>query len=133
MRPEQVWPLDDEYADDYDRVVAVGREVAAELDVVVVSIARNAMPLAGNTAGLVEEARRGFRSLRWFVFENDSEDGTDTFDKVAELCDWIQVRHETLGGLDSRGFEPERTERLAYCRNACHDWVRENAAGTTGR
>jgi hypothetical protein len=129
MRPESVWPVDRDYIVAYERDVAVGRQVAAELDVVVVSIARNAMPLIDNTAGLLAEARQGFRSLRWFVFENDSEDGTDTFlDRAAELRDWIQVRHETLGGLDSRGFEPERTERLAYCRNICHDWVRENAA-----
>jgi hypothetical protein len=132
MRPETVWPVDAEYADDYARDVAVGRRVASELDVVVVSIARNAMPLINNTAGLLAEARRGFRSLRWFVFENDSEDGTnDYLDRAAERHGWIQVRHETLGGLDSRGFEPERTERLAYCRNACHDWVREHAAGAT--
>jgi hypothetical protein len=126
MRPEEVWPVDAEYADDYERMVRVGRETAAELDVAIVAIARNAMPLIRNTFGLVGQLRAGFRRSQVFVYENDSEDGT------AEYLDGqpITAEHDTLGGIDSRGFEPERTVRLAHCRNRCHDWVREHAAGS---
>ena len=131
MRPEDVWPVDEEYQADYDRMVDVGRKTAHELDACVVSIARNAMPLLENTVGLVTELAGGFRSLRWHVYENDSEDGTAEFlDGIAAGSPWITVEHESLGGIDSRGFEPERTTRLADCRNKCHDWVRTHAADT---
>lgn len=127
-RPEDVWFLDREYADEYHRMVAVGREVAAETDVAIVGIARNARPFIVETLNSIAKVRSGFRSSRVYVFENDSTDGTnDLLDFHAEPD--FTVEHEALGGVDSRGFEPERTVRLAYCRNNCHDWVRQNAAG----
>ncbi len=130
VMPESAWPVDPEYKDYYDAGVAGGREIAAQSDAVIVAIARNAMPAIGNTMLLSAEVARGFKSCRMFVFENDSEDETATLlDAVAaDHGDWFTVRHETLGGIDARGFEPERTVRLAYCRQQCLEWVRLNAA-----
>jgi hypothetical protein len=131
MRPEDVWGVDEECQDDYAEMVDMGRATARELDTVVVSIARNAMPLLENTVGLVDEVQAGFRDCRWYVFENDSADGTGEFlEQQASTRPWMTVDRETLGGIDSRGFETERTTRLAYCRNKCHEWVRTNAAKT---
>lgn len=125
MRPEDVWPVDEEYQDKYDRMVAVGRESAKDLSVAIVAIARNAKPYLANTLMLIEEVRRGFGRSSVYVFENDSEDGTaEVLDEYALATAGVAVGHETLGGVDSRGFEPERTVRLAYCRNKCHDFVR---------
>jgi glycosyltransferase involved in cell wall biosynthesis len=64
-----------------------------------------------------------------FVFENDSTDGTaEALDGHALRNDWFHVQHDTWGGIDSRGFEKERTERLAKARNICMEWVRENGS-----
>lgn len=125
------WPVDPEYADDYQRAVAAGRETAKDLDAVIVAIARNAMPALVNTLALAGEVAKSFRSAAMYVFENDSADQTaEVLRNVAQTHSWFYSEHETLGGIDSRGFEPERTHRLAYCRNKCLEWVRANAAGT---
>jgi hypothetical protein len=128
MTPE-FWPQllrDDEFADSYDRHVAIGREAAGDL--VIVSICRNAMPHLSNTVSLVDRLAGVFRSCRYFVFENDSADGTDSFlDFAAGDRPWMTVEHATLAREDIRGFQPERTIRLAEYRNRCVRWVKENA------
>lgn len=128
IRPEPVWPVDAEFVELYERMVRVGRGTAADQDVVVVSIARNAKPYLANTCLLVDELRQGFRSLRWYIYENDSNDGTGEFLEVfAAGREWVTVERETLGVPDERGFQKSRTERLAGCRNRCLEWVRHNA------
>lgn len=131
VMPEQFWPVDPEYQAYYDAGVATGRQVAAETDAVIVGIARNALPALVNTVLLAAKVRSMFRSCQMFVFENDSQDATPTIlDHLASDFPWFHTVHETLGGEDVRGFERARTDRLAYCRNKCMNWVRENAAET---
>jgi hypothetical protein len=126
--PEDFWPIDDECRESFNRMTALGRSVAKSISVAVVSIARNAMPVLANTLELVDELRRGFGGMKYYVLENDSADGTaECLDAFAATRPWAIMEHDTLGGIDSRGFERERTERLASCRNRCHDWVSKNA------
>lgn len=121
-RPEDVWPVDQEYAADYARMVEQGRAVAADLKVSIVAIARNAMPYLVNTLELIEELRAGWRSSSVYFYENDSVDGTGVvLDNYAQARDGVFIEHDSLGGEDARGFEPERTTRLAHCRNRCLD------------
>lgn len=128
MNPDSnLWPVDAEYAALYDASVAAGREVARESSVCIVAIARNAMPYLTTTLGLVADVRRDFKESAFYVFENDSEDETAA---VLDADGSLTVEHETLGGVDARGFEPERTHRLAYCRNKCHRRVAEDGAWT---
>lgn len=130
-RPEDVWVVDQEYAADYEQRVADGRAVAREQSANIVAIARNAMPLMANTFDLLCEVQAGFADCKMFVYENDSTDGTGTaLDKAASVLPWLTVEHGSLGGEDSRGFEPERTIRLAHCRNRCLEWVREHRKAT---
>jgi hypothetical protein len=132
VRLEEFWPVDAEFEDSYARMTAVGKEAARQGDAVIVGIARNAMPYLQNTLRLVAEAVPQFRSCRMYVYENDSTDGTDgCLDAFAADNPWLTVEHDTLGGPDARGFEPERTVRLAGCRNKCLEWVRANAPGVT--
>lgn len=131
-RPEDVWAVDDDCAGDYARHVAVGRETARDLSAVVVGIARNATPHIANTLALVEELSGGFANFKMHVYENDSVDDTASIlDDFARKHVWFDVRHDTLGVPDSRGFEPDRTHRLAACRNECHDYVRRHASNST--
>lgn len=125
MRPEDVWPVDPEYQEGYTQMVEVGRQTAKDLSVAIVAIARNSSPYLANTLCLIDEVRRGFGRSSVYFFENDSEDGTnEVLDQYAAASAGVTVEHESLGGADSRGFEADRTVRLAYCRNKCHDYVR---------
>lgn len=125
LRPEDVWPVDEEYAAAYDGRVAGGRGLAERSGVNIVGIARNAMPALPNTLALLDEVAAGFERRKAFVFENDSSDGTPAaLDGHAARNDWFHVAHDTWGGIDSRGFERARTERLAKARNLCLEWVR---------
>jgi glycosyltransferase involved in cell wall biosynthesis len=127
LRPEGLWPVDAEYEGVYKSATAAGRETASSCGVNIVSLARNAMPLLTNTLALVDEVRQGFARCQMFVFENDSTDDTATaLDAHAQKNEWLTVAHDTWGGSDSRGFERERTERLAKARNICLEWVRAN-------
>ena len=131
-RPEDVWHNDEEWLDLYHSKVAKGRAAAAVGDAVIVGIARNALPYLPNTLSLMAEVRSAFRSCKAYIYENDSTDGTAAcLDVFAAGNQWLTVEHDTLGGRDSRGFEPERTIRLAGCRNKCLEWVRKNAASAT--
>jgi hypothetical protein len=124
------WPIDPAYEVSYRDRVRAGREVAAQLDAAIVMIARNARPYIVGTMQRLAEARDGFRSSSIYVFENDSTDGTAEYLDHMAVLPGVHVEHETLGGADMRGFGDERTNRLAYCRNKCLEWVRNNAANT---
>lgn len=127
-RPEDIWPVDKRYLASYDDHVAFGREEARQRRLAVVSICRSAMPYLPNTLALVEELGGMWRDCQYFVYENDSSDDTaDVLDNCARMRSWMHVRHDTLGREDMRGFQPERTVRLAEYRARCQDWVRERA------
>jgi hypothetical protein len=128
-----VWPVEAGYEEGYERMVRAGRGVAGQLSACIVGIARNAMPNLANTLPLVEEVRSGFAESSVYFYENDSTDDTAAvLNKYAAERQGVTVEHDTLGflGEDTRGFEPDRTIRLAACRNRCHDWVRQNASKT---
>lgn len=130
--PEDIWPVDSEYADLYRQKVTTGRLVAADLNACIVAIARNAMPALKNTLALVEQVQAGFRDCRMYVYENDSTDGTDaTLDEFAASHEWFTVEHAHHDREDMRGFEKSRTKALAQYRTACQEWVRKHASGTS--
>lgn len=131
-RPEAVWPVDDDYAADYEAKTLAGIAMAKDTSAAIVAIARNSLPALANTLPLITMVKRQFRDCKMYFWENDSQDATAAvLDKYAEIEPGVTVEHGTLGGIDSRGFEKERTERLALCRNKCLEWVRANAADTT--
>lgn len=129
MRPEDMWLLEDEYAEAYHEKCAAGREVAGRAKVAIVGIARTAMPHLANTLGLIDDTADLFGSAVAYFYENDSTDETP-----AVLKEWgskrrgVVVESEAIGAAEGRGFEPDRTVRLARCRNRCKAWVAANAA-----
>jgi hypothetical protein len=131
-RPEAVWPVDPDYEADYEAKTLAGIAMAKDTSAAIVAIARNSLPILANTLPLITMVKRQFKDCKMYFWENDSEDATAAvLDKYAEIEPGVTVEHGTLGGIDSRGFEKERTERLALCRNKCLEWVRDNAADTT--
>ena len=132
LRPEDVWPVDEEYAASYSQKVAIGRETAKSQECVLVGIARNACPWLNNTLALVDEVSQSFGKFSAFVFENDSDDETkDVLSAWRDSRPWASVEMTTLGGADSRGFEKERTRRLALARSVCMQYVRAKAPKAT--
>lgn len=132
LTPEQVWPVDRDFEAEYRGKVRVGSQIASSLNATIVAIARNAMPHLPNTLELVSQAQRLFNACRLYVYENDSTDDTaSVLDAYAATRSWVTVEHETLGVCDGRGFEKERTRRLAACRTKCQDWVRSHAPHTS--
>lgn len=125
-RPEDFWDVD--YVESYKEHVEFGRSDARRQKLAVVCICRNAMPYLANTLRLVDELAGLWRDCVFYVYENDSTDETATVLDDFAIRQWVAVEHDTLGGEDARGFEPERTIRLAKCRSRCQEWVRRNAA-----
>jgi hypothetical protein len=127
-RPEDMWAIDEGYEAAYQQRVEYGRVEARRQKLAIVSIARNSMPHLANTLRLVDELAGLWRDCSYYVYENDSTDGTaEALDDFA-IRQWVTIKHDTLGGIDARGFEPERTHRLAGCRTKCQEWVRRHAA-----
>jgi len=124
-RPEDFWDID--YVDSYKEHVEFGRVEARRQKLAIVAICRNAMPHLRNTLALVDELAGLWRDCSLYVFENDSTDETAALLDDFAIRQWVTIEHDTLGGEDSRGFEPERTVRLAKCRTRCQDWVRNRA------
>jgi hypothetical protein len=126
-RPEDFWEIEPKYRESYDERTNAGVQEAAKSKIAIVAIARNAMPYLKNTLALVDEMAARFRQAVMYVYENDSADNTaEALDEFATR-QWVSVEHATLKRDDYRGFEPERTVRLAEYRNRCRDWVEENA------
>lgn len=123
-RPEDIWGVDDNYLESYRDHVSYGRDEARRRRLAIVSICRNAMPHLKNTMRLIDELAGLWQDCQWYVYENDSVDGTaEALDDFARLRAYVTVEHETLGREDFRGFQPERTVRLAEYRSRCQEWV----------
>lgn len=127
-QPEEIWHVDESYYAGFQERIDMGLVEARRRKLAIVSIARNAMPHLKNTLRLVDELSKLWRDCVYYVFENDSTDETpQVLDEFAERP-WVTVEHDTLGGEDTRGFQPDRTVRLAKCRTRCQEWVRNHAA-----
>jgi hypothetical protein len=126
--PDVLLPPDNEFAEDYYVTVAAGRKAAKDLRVAFVAIARNAMPFIPRTLSTLERTASYFRESFFYVYENDSTDGTKDF-----LSEWATAgnRFCTLveNGRPHLNFTKaaDRTHALAEYRNACRLWVSEKA------
>lgn len=128
-KPEDFWVVEDAYRPQYQKYIALGEAQAVQAKVCFLAIARNAMPYIENTLHLVDECSQKFAGRRFYVFENDSEDGTnDVLDSFSATRQWVTVEHDTLGRPDYRGFEEDRTIALAEYRNRCRHWAEHHAS-----
>lgn len=127
-RPEDFWPVEESCRERYGQYVGYGAAEAARSKVAIVSICRNAMPYLINTLDLVDELAGKFLEASFYVYQNDSEDGTvAALDDFASTRPWAAVEHASLHRPDYRGFQPERTVALAEYRNRCRLWVEHHA------
>lgn len=127
-QPEDIWLVEDAYLQAYQEKIEYGRAAARRAKLAIVSICRSAMPHLKNTLRLVDDLALRFRDTAFYVYENDSDDETPAVLYDFALRQWVTVEYGTTGEPDERGFEPDRTHRLARCRTKCQEWVRRNAA-----
>ncbi|MDE2396069.1 MAG: hypothetical protein KGL43_19450 [Burkholderiales bacterium] len=93
-------------------------------DLVFVGLARDCEASLHNAVTQLSAVAPPARRVRWFVVESDSSDAT------VRVLERLEATHEgfafrSLGSLRDR--LPARTQRIAHCRNACLDWLREQA------
>lgn len=80
----------------------------------ILGVVRNSEKYLSHTIKKLVEATSGFREVEFFVVESDSIDKTN--EVLARLKrNGLPVLHVSLGNLAAR--YPERTQRIAYCRN----------------
>jgi hypothetical protein len=128
MNPDDYWNSEPAYQKQYDGFVDMGRAMAADAKLCVLSIARNAMPHLTNTLSLLEQAVAPFKQAVFYAYENDSTDGTgEELVRFAETRPWVAVERASLGRPDLRSFEEDRTVALAEYRNRCRLWAKANA------
>jgi hypothetical protein len=125
---ELIFPLP-AFEESYAAHAHLGRQVAADANVVFVGLARNcADHLAGNLVRL-ESLAEAFASWRLHVETNDNDDDTDQV--LLDFCTahrQATFTSQTLGRQQyTTEFAGRRTEALAEYRTACQRWVRDNA------
>jgi len=95
------------------------------LSLLVTGLVRNgAATLAADVARL-GAALAGVGEIHWFLIESDSSDGTLAALEAQALAT-PNFRFRSLGALEP-GL-PQRSERIAHCRNACLAEIREHPA-----
>jgi glycosyltransferase involved in cell wall biosynthesis len=104
---------------------------ASELqhDVLIAGVARNCARTLPSTVQGLAAAMPRFHAVRWMVVESDSSD--DTVAVLQHLAATVPgFAYRSLGALAER--MPERTERLALCRNTYLDHLAELQRDATG-
>lgn len=86
----------------------------AEYTFLVVGVVRNTGKTVGRDVRRIKKILSSAKSVSWFLVESDSTD--DTLMRLDQLAQKTpQFTYVSLGSLE--GTHPERTDRIAYCRN----------------
>jgi len=92
-------------------------------NVLMAGVARNCARQIRDDVSKLRAALADFKQVSWLVIESDSDD--DTLLELSKLAAEIpSFRYMSLGRLSER--YPTRVERIAHCRNAYIDELKEN-------
>lgn len=127
-KPDLVMPpISRECAPDYWRYVESGEQLAADTHLTILGLCRNAMPFIDINVKRMQRLVSAFRSWHGYIYENDSEDGTDEC-----LQNW-SVALEELAVESVKNGRPQlshekstrRTDAMAEYRQRCVEWARK--------
>lgn len=90
--------------------------------IVIAGLARNCAAVLAEQVAEVNRRLSPSFSIQWIIIESDSSDGTD---RVLSSLANQNLRYECLGNLSER--IPQRTARIAHCRNRYLRLLRECA------
>jgi hypothetical protein len=126
--PDNVLPVDPEFAGLYADLTCEGALVAAKSKVAIVGLARDLAGILPLSIRRIQETVRHFAGWKAFVVENDSTDGTKDLLQRWAMDDPLHVIVEMSdnGRPHLRGFEPARTVAMADYRNRCREMVRKH-------
>lgn len=129
--PDDVVPVDDEFADLFVSMVNAGVESARQQSVCFVGMARDIAGVLPHSLSRLEALGSNFRTWSAVVVENDSTDGTKEL-----LLEW-EEKHlgrviadcRDLGRERLSGFEATRVERYAEYRTRYRDIAADHFPG----
>lgn len=125
--PDNVLPVDSEFAELFKEVAREGEAIAARSSVAIVGLARDIAGILPATIERIEHTGRAFDHYHVIVVENDSVDGTkDVLRQWQERCPAIILHLEDNGREHLHGFEQARVVALAEYRNRCRELVRKH-------
>lgn len=117
--PEDVLPVDEEFAEDFAQAVKLGLDTAKHKRVVFVGMARSIAGILPTTIRRLEQIGGFFNAWKAVIVENDSNDDTKEV-----LAEWAAQRPgqvladcRDLGYEHLHGFEALRVQRYAELRN----------------
>lgn len=128
-------PISPECAPQYWEAVERGTEIARDTDVTFVGLVRNSMPWLQLSADRLAALGGRFRNWRAFIYENDSDDGTDEFLRAWSTTEprvTVQTERHDRPQLSTEKSK-RRTDALAEYRQRCLDWARDHAPGGNHR
>lgn len=91
--------------------------------IIVAGLVRNAARTMRREIHWIQKRLSAFKSLEWVIVESDSEDQTasELLKLSSEISNFTAL---SLGNLER--VLPDRLDRIAFCRNAYLDYIREN-------
>ena len=98
-------------------------DALAKLEIAVVGVTRNGARFLSQEIARLRKATSAFGAVHALVIESDSSDSTLTVLHEAARA-WPALRYKSLGQL--RESLPQRTVRIAHCRNAYLDELASN-------
>lgn len=120
-----------EFKDDYISKINIGFEYLKESKIGILGLCRNVSNKIENLAIFIENIQK-FTDVKTFLYENDSEDNTVA--KLSKIKNRISNFNYESKQLNNKAFgqtkEKERTSRLAYYRNQCINYAKDNFADT---
>jgi hypothetical protein len=126
-------PLVKEFREPYRERLELGLQLLAESEVVIVGLVRNVASVLGPNVQKLSALRERCKSLHFFLFENDSTDGTP--DALARLRDAVPGFDYLSQKLDLKAFgsvkDTPRIEALARHRRTCQREVAERFSHAT--
>lgn len=89
-------------------------KVLLDTPIIVVGLVRNGVPKLEENVTILNKALSKFSEVHWLLIESDSTDDTERLlKKISEKVP--RFRYLSQGNLSEK--MPQRTERLAFCRN----------------
>lgn len=120
---EAFWPPAEDYIKQYQANVFIGQQTLKKSNVAIVSLARNCQKNLKKSIDTM--MRLKCNQLKWFIYENDSEDKTkDILNSIKNSNIYISLNNHNIEHL--HGLSRERTIALAEYRNICRNWVADN-------
>lgn len=117
-----------EFVETYQHMVATGKEYAKDIDLGIVGLCRNvADRLDQNINKIDTEIAQYFKSVSYFIYENDSTDNTsDILKSKSKKMKNFKYKSEKLGRQQYGPVKDfTRTQRLAEYRNLCLEHIRQ--------